>query len=366
MASPRPIHRRTIVAGIASLAACLALGSGFDARLPVYSAPMREAGKIMQRGLQLVAARRHALGVPVDPAVDPNRTGLIGPEDSELMTTVGDLEAKRTTTNPNMAGLIVHLLNQAGVSRGQTIGVACSGSFPALMVAALAAARSIGVRPVVILSLGASSFGATSAQFNLLDIYDELARGGICSEPPAAVSLGGEKDVGLDFETELRDKLFRRVEASGVAFIQEPELQANVARRIAVYEEASGGEIAALINCGGSYASLGTSAAVLDLAPGLVTGVAAAPRGQRGLVHEMASRGIPVIHLLHVKGLTLRYGLPWDPVPLPEPEAFPVPGSSSANGALFWLVSIGYLSLLALLVAWPGARPRDTADNDFR
>ena len=194
----------------------------------------------MQRGLQLVAARRHALGVPVDPAVDPNRTGLIGPEDSELMTTVGDLEAKRTTTNPNMAGLIVHLLNQAGVSRGQTIGVACSGSFPALMVAALAAARSIGVRPVVILSLGASSFGATSAQFNLLDIYDELARGGICSEPPAAVSLGGEKDVGLDFETELRDKLFRRVEASGVAFIQEPELQANVARRIAVYEEASG------------------------------------------------------------------------------------------------------------------------------
>ncbi len=318
---------------------------------------------MMRTGLQLVAARRYAPGIPVDPAIDPNRTGLVGPEESELMTTLGDLEAKRTTTNPNMAGLIVHLLKQARVSRGQTIGVACSGSFPALMLAAVAAARSIGVRPVVILSLGASSYGATSAQFNLLDIYDVLAGGGICSEPPAAVSLGGEKDIGLDFETELRNNLVKRIHASGIAFIHEPDLQANVARRIAVYEEASGGKIAALINCGGSYSSLGTSAAALDLAPGLLTGVAAPPRGQRGLVHEMASRGVPVIHLLHIKGLTLRYGLPWDPMPLPEPEAFPFLGPSTPNGAFFWLVSLGYLSLLALLVAWPGVRGERT---DFR
>ena len=121
--------------------------------------------------------------------------------------------------------------------------------------------------------------------------------------------------------------------------------------------------VAALINCGGSYSSLGTSAAALDLAPGLLAGVAAPPRGQRGLVHEMASRGVPVIHLLHIKGLTLRYGLPWDPMPLPEPEALPFPGPSSPNGALFRLVSLGYLSLLALLVAWPGVRGERT---DFR
>ena len=33
----------------------------------------------------------------------------------------------------------------------------------------------------------------------------------------------------------------------------------------------------------------------------------------------MAARGVPVIHLLYVKGLADRYGLPWDPVPLPGP-----------------------------------------------
>ena len=32
----------------------------------------------------------------------------------------------------------------------------------------------------------------------------------------------------------------------------------------------------------------------------------------------MADMGIPVIHLLYMKGLVGRYGLPWDPKPLPE------------------------------------------------
>jgi hypothetical protein len=34
----------------------------------------------------------------------------------------------------------------------------------------------------------------------------------------------------------------------------------------------------------------------------------------------MAAAGVPVIHLLNVKGLCERYGLPWDPRPLPEPD----------------------------------------------
>ena len=33
----------------------------------------------------------------------------------------------------------------------------------------------------------------------------------------------------------------------------------------------------------------------------------------------MAAKGIPVIHLLYVRGLSQRYGLPWDPSPIPDP-----------------------------------------------
>ena len=45
----------------------------------------------------------------------------------------------------------------------------------------------------------------------------------------------------------------------------------------------------------------------------------------RGLLFEFAARGVPVVHLLHVKGLARANGLPFDPVPFPplttpEPE----------------------------------------------
>ncbi len=33
----------------------------------------------------------------------------------------------------------------------------------------------------------------------------------------------------------------------------------------------------------------------------------------------MVARGVPVIHLLYIKGLVESHGLPWDPVPLPAP-----------------------------------------------
>ena len=47
--------------------------------------------------------------------------------------------------------------------------------------------------------------------------------------------------------------------------------------------------------------------------------IEAPPLPDRGVLFEMAAQGTPVIHLLHVRGLALRYGLPWDPIPLPAP-----------------------------------------------
>jgi poly-gamma-glutamate system protein len=41
------------------------------------------------------------------------------------------------------------------------------------------------IAPVTILSLGASSYGATDPDFTLLDIYDILQREQICNVPPA-------------------------------------------------------------------------------------------------------------------------------------------------------------------------------------
>ena len=137
---------------------------------------------------------------------------------------------------------------------------------------------------------------------------------------PVAVSLGGQNDDGSEMSAEGRAALERDIEKRGVFFLREPDLAANVKARMALYETgAAPARIKAFVNVGGGWADMGTDSSVLRLRPGL-TGVGVIPPpGRRGVIQEMALRKIPVIHLLYVKGLADRYGLPWDPVPLPKP-----------------------------------------------
>ena len=292
-----------------------------------YSDTTLEAARTMAKAVALIGRHCDQAGIAIDETTDPNHTGLVGPAHSDLETTLGNLEAKRTTTNPNFAGLVVHLLHKAGVSSGDTVAIGCSASFPGLMVAALSATRAMNVRPVVILSLGASSYGGTRMDFNLLDIYELLLRERIVTTAPAAVSLGGEQDIAADLEAGVRERLIRHIKESGIAFIYEPDLQQNVSRRMRIYEQGSdAARISVFINIGGSYVNLGTSELALALKPGLNTRMEIPAEPQRGVLFEMAARGIPCIHLLFVKGLAIEYGLPWDPMPLPAPMRF-VPGS---------------------------------------
>jgi poly-gamma-glutamate system protein len=320
---PNPrLNRMVIAAGVVSLVVYAMAQLLFPKRALPYTDKMIAAARLMEKAVSIVGSHAESLGIKIDETIDPNHTGLIGPENSDLTTTPGHLEAKRTTTNPDLAGLLVHLLYQAGVSPGDTIAVGSSASFPALMIAALAAARVMEVYPVVILSLGASSFGSNNVDFNLLDLYELLLSEGVFTIPSAALSLGGEQDIGRDFKPEVRERLIKQIQPSGIPFIYEPDLQQNVAIRMKLYQSNSpGGRIAAFINIGGNYANLGTSALVLELKPGLnkITSIPAQP--ERGVIFEMAAQSIPCIHLLFVKGLAMKYGLPWDPIPLPTPGA---------------------------------------------
>ncbi len=203
---------------------------------------------------------------------------------------------------------------------GDTIAIGCSASFPALMVGSMAAAEVMDLLPVIIISLGASSYGATDPDFNLLDIYNLLLKKAVFSVKPAAISLGGEKDVGENYQPELKKKLMDQIQKNRISFIYEPDLQKNVKIRMKIYNsDLSARSISAFINCGGSYANLGTGNLVLQLKPGLNKKTSLPPQENRGMVFEMAARNIPIIHLLFIKGLVLKYGLPWDPAPLPKP-----------------------------------------------
>jgi poly-gamma-glutamate system protein len=319
---------------------------------PAVLAAMRTASDLMARAEAAVRTCREGRGVPIEPAADPNRTGLIGEETSEITTSAGRLEAKRTTTNPAFAGLVVSLLHEAGVRRGDAVAVGASSSFPALVIATLAAAEALGVEPLVISSLGASEWGGNIPGFSWLDMEDCLRRAGLVGVVPIARAVGGEEDVGRDMAPEGRAMLAARIRAEPVPFLEEPDLERNVACRLALYRAAAGDRpIKAFVNIGGSWANLGTDPEILKVEPGLAGRVTIPPPPRRGVLQAMAAAGVPVIHLLNVRGLCERYGLPWDPRPLPAagPEGPRRPGPS--RPAAIALTGLYVLAVVIVLAA---------------
>jgi poly-gamma-glutamate system protein len=340
-------------AGAVSLAYILLILFGPASQTPLRR-EMIEAARLMARAEAAVRDCRAAKGFPADERSDPNRTGLIGLETSAITTSLGSLAAKRTTTNPDFAGLVVRLLSEAGVRKGDVVAIGASSSFPALIIATLSAARVMGLEPLVILSLGASEWGGNIPSFNWLDMEECLQRAGLLDVKLIALAVGGDEDIGRDMSPAGRELLRARIKGSGIPFIEEPGLRANVEDRLRLYEEtAHGRPLKAFVNVGGSWANIGTNAEVLKLRPGFLSDVFIPAPGERGVLQAMAARKVPVIHLLNVRGLCERYGLPWDPRPLPAPGAAGLDRRSTGRGRAVPLLSAAYVLFVAcLLVFW--------------
>jgi poly-gamma-glutamate system protein len=331
----------------------LFLARSFPTGAPSVRAEMIEASRLMARSTAALKACRTGRGLSIDPSVDPNGTGLIGEERSAITTSAGRLEAKRTTTNPAFAGLVVSLLDRAGVRRGDVVAVGASSSFPALIVATLAAAKAMGVEPLVISSLGASEWGGNIPGFSWLDMEDCLSRARLIDVRPIARAVGGDEDIGRDMSPEGRALLAASIRAGAVPFLEEPDLERNVARRMALYREGAGSRpVKAFVNIGGSWANLGTDADVLKIEPGLARGILVPPPARRGVTQAMAADGVPVIHLLNIKGLCERYGLPWDPRPLPEPGEGPFDRRAAAGSPAGTALTAAYVLAVVLSLAF--------------
>ena len=127
---------------------------------------------------------------------DLNDTGLIGPEWTELTTSLGLLEAKRTALQPDFAALLVKYYQEAGLQPGDTVCIGMSGSFPGLGIASIAAANEMGLNVRVIASYGASMYGATRLELNVCRMLRILRENGVIDYELLAVSPGGNNDYG--------------------------------------------------------------------------------------------------------------------------------------------------------------------------
>jgi poly-gamma-glutamate system protein len=353
---PRP-------AMIAMLGLALAVGAGSLYAVPAphpLDPVMRRAALRMAEMAAVIRAARQARGVAIDARYDPNRTGMIGVEWSPITTTLGDLAAKRTATNPNTAAGLVMWLDAAGVREGSLIAVGASGSFPGLVVATLAAAWAMGAEPVVVSTVASSNWGANVPEFTWLDMEAALHRAGLAPRS-AAASLGGEDDAGQGPDAQARALLNRAVSRSGVPLIEGASLRERIEARMDVYDRAAGGRpIAAFVNVGGAVANIGTCLEILRVPPGVHTSLPEC-RGEPGAMWLMSRGGVPVIHLLHVAGIASALGLPIDPVPLPVPgrgAPFARPPRALAAGLLAFL-----LAGLGLIVRGSRAPSRDRSSS---
>ncbi len=309
------------------------------------------AAQTMVQMMEIIQLHRIELGLPIDPETDLNETGMIGEEYTELTTTLGSLEAKRTSLNPQFASLLVWLLHEAGVRPGDTVAIGSSGSFPGIWIASLSACIALEAQPISILSLTASQWGANHPLFTLLEMAQALRKGGIEHAQVHGLSLGGDEDRALEIDPYVRKTLMDQVQALSIPFMMEEPMEENVEKRMQIYKRADPyGNLSCFINIGGALANTGDLLEPHDLIPGLNFPSNTQNPPKNGVIEAMLETEIPVIHVLYLKGIADQYQILWDPVPLPEPNAYSVPPTSPPSlSILLWIV-IAYFG--CLLASW--------------
>lgn len=275
-----------------------------------------------------------------DPAADINNTGLIGLEYSFITTTIGNLEAKRTSTNPNMAAVVVDMFTELGLQPGDRVAVNCSGSFPALNTAVLCAIDVMELEPYLISSFGASTHGANDPELTWLDMEYHLFTEGLIEHKSDLFSIGGMEDVGKEMDPGLRETITQRIQSYGYELFYDEDLIHNIETRYARYR--AQGELKCFINVGGNDASFGDSNIMVHTDGGILTELSENDNST-GLVQLFLKDSTPVIHLLNIKSLATEYGLPIDPVPLPQP----------GEGGVFYETQ--YRNWIAILGLWGAA-----------
>ncbi|MBD3334423.1 MAG: poly-gamma-glutamate system protein [Candidatus Eisenbacteria bacterium] len=266
------------------------------------------------------AIRQVRIGSPatLDAESDPASTGLIGQEFTLTTTDRGVLRSKLTSVNPNFAALFVQYYRDLQLQPGDAVALALTGSFPALNIAALAAAEELNLRPLPITSVGASMWGSNDPYFSWLDMEAFLNQKWLLRTRSIAASLGGSNDRGRGLSPKGRGLLKDAVERNGIELIYEKTLEESITKRLEIYDrEAGPGGIKAFVNVGGGAAAIGSSLNGRLIQPGITRSLRPYNWAQRGVLHHFARRGVPIIHVLRVQSLAREHGFPVAPVVVP-------------------------------------------------
>ncbi len=283
-------------------------------------------------------------GGEIDPVNDPGETGLIGVRMSPITTSEGDLRAKITAINPNFSALFIDIFKKLGLKKGDYIGVGMTGSFPGLNISAIIASQTLGLKPIIITSVGSSGWGANLSFWTYLDMENYLYEKGIIKYRTVAASIGGGDDIGRGLEQEGRELLKKAIERNNIKmFINETPLEKAVERRMEIYDSLSEGKIKLFINIGGSISNFGVSDLYYYLKPELNYSydreIDFNLLPVKGVIVRFLERGIPVLNIHNIIDIAKKYKMPVSPAVIPEP----------AEGNLFFQKKYPIISLLIQL-----------------
>ncbi|TFH41724.1 MAG: poly-gamma-glutamate system protein, partial [Chrysiogenales bacterium] len=270
-----------------------------------------QAANYMMQGMEIIRRNRLQNIGPINSKIDPMRSGLIGVLSSPITSTTMDADSKLTTINPNWAAVIVAMLKEASVPDGSAVAVSFTGSFPALNLAVLSAARALNLRLIIITSVSSSTWGANIPNFTWLDMEHLLYSEFFTPRKSVAASLGGVQDKALGMSDEAKEILRNTIIKYSIDLLEFEDVKMNIAARMEIYHDrARDSQIAAYINVGGGTVAVGSFVGKMRYRPGL--NIKPPRRALRidSVMTRFARNGVPVLNINYIKTLARKYNLP--------------------------------------------------------
>ena len=260
---------------------------------------MYEAGKCLSN-------YRAEMNIDIDDNLDPLNTGFIGTEFSPITTTLGDLESKKLSTNPDFAALFILWFNQLGLKENDKIIIHLSGSFPALGIAAIVASELYKLEPIIFSSVGASSFGANHPLLTYWDIENYIYKEGIISHRTQFATLGGQNDNGASFWEEGLELAYRAAERNSLTITS-----FNTIDEMVNFKDSLVNNIPTklFINVGGNHSAIGSLTTNMFTEHGLIVNKNLTSFGSDGVIKKVNSKNIPIIHMMNIKDIALENGI---------------------------------------------------------
>ncbi|MCP5064056.1 MAG: poly-gamma-glutamate system protein [Ignavibacteriae bacterium] len=290
---------------ILSVAIVLSVNFFSTSQLREGHVKMAKAANKMNVANQKLREFRKSLNLEIDRNFDPLLSGFIGTEFSPITTTLGDLHAKQISTNPDFAALFILWFNQLNLKKNDNIVIHLSGSFPALGIAAIIACEFYGLNPIILSSIGASSFGANYPQLTYWDIESYLYKKKIISNHTSYATFGGQNDNGSSFWEDGVELGIEAAKRNNLKVHIFDDINDVIEDKLVFIKSKE--PITLFINIGGNQSAVGNTPTNIFSDYGLIK--TQFNNNGDGLLSIMNKMNIPIIHMLNIKDIALENGI---------------------------------------------------------